>query len=131
MKTSQSARSSASSAASPPRAKSATPGPTRPPSFRSELLAGAQQAARPLGLELEQPPQRLVRLPQLGDAEAPPVFGRQVHAPQREVARHVLQEVHQLQAGADVVGERNQLGLVVRPSTPSTRRPTGSAECTQ
>ena len=113
---SQSARSSASSAASPPRAKSATARPTRPPpSRRPSSSPDESSAARPLGLELEQPPQLRARPVELLDAEAAPVLRGQVDAPEREVARHVLQEVDELQPGADVVGERDRLQVVAAP----------------
>ena len=67
-KTSQPARSSASSAASPPRANSATARPSAAADPRAERLAGREERPRPLRLELEQPPQRLVRPVELGDA---------------------------------------------------------------
>src|SRR5881394_3381625 len=40
----------------------------------SELVAAREQAARPLGLEGQQPTQRLVRPVELGDAEPAPVL---------------------------------------------------------
>ena len=43
-----------------------------------------------------------------------PIVCRQIDAPQLEVARHVLQEVHELEAGADRVARRDEL-LVVEP----------------
>ena len=77
-----------------------------------ELLARAEQRPRPVGLVAQQHLELRARLVELRHAEARPLLGRQVDPPEREVARDVLQEVDQLQAGADVVRERDQLGIV-------------------
>src|SRR4029077_7473766 len=52
--------------------------PTEPP---PELLPAPEQAASPIGLELEQCPQLGARPVELGDAEARAVVHRQVDAP--------------------------------------------------
>src|SRR5689334_11217279 len=53
----------------------------------SERLARRQQPARTLGLELEQPAKRLVRLVEHLDSEAAAFLRRKVNPPEREVAR--------------------------------------------
>src|SRR5439155_3833650 len=49
-----------------------------------------------------------------GHAERAAVVERQVDAAELEIARHVLQEVDELQPGADVVARGDQLGVVVQ-----------------
>ena len=47
-----------------------------------------------------------------GSPKRAPVLGRQIDAPELEVARHVLQEVDELQARAHGVARRDELGIV-------------------
>ena len=118
MKTSYSARSSASSAAIPPRAKSATERPGRPPSARAERKTPAEERAGPLRLEPRQRPEALrARAGELvlGDREAPEILLRQVDAAELQVSRWVLEEVHELKTGADRVAHLHERGLVQAP----------------
>ena len=114
MKTSQPARSSASSAARPParveRDREPRP-PAERPAQRQPLLqeragAGALEAKK-LGDGRRQRPGEVL----VGDAEAPQVLLRQVDAPEREVARRVLEEVDELEPRADRVAHRDELGV--------------------
>ena len=103
VKTSQPACSSASSAARPPRAKRPTPRPTRPPiCSRSVAPAASRPRARSASKR-----SRLVSgsfgASSTVTSEPAAILGRQVDPPQREVARHVLEEVDELEPGADVV----------------------------
>src|SRR5438477_339041 len=53
----------------------------------AQLVAAREQTPRALGLERQQLAQRLVRAVELGDAEAAPVLGGEIDAPELEVAR--------------------------------------------
>ena len=112
---SQPAASSASSAASPPREKSATARPSRPPICSRSTSPAAEQLRGSLRLEPEQRAQLLGRPVERRVAERAPVVRRQVDASQLEVARHVLQEVHELEAGADRVARLDELRVVEPP----------------
>ena len=79
-----------------------------------QQTSGGEELARPLGLEAEQREQLRIRTVELRHAEASPVVHGQIDATELEVARHVLQEVHELQAGAHVVARRDELGLGVQ-----------------
>src|SRR5207248_6431294 len=70
------------------------------------------QAAGPLGRGLEQRAQRVVRPVELHHAEAPAILGGEVDAAERQIARHVLEEVDELQAGADLVAQSDGLRVV-------------------
>ena len=118
MKTSYSARSSASSAASPPRAKSATERPARPPSARasgkprlrsSRARSDSNRSQRPEALRA-----RAGELP-LCDREAPEILLRQVDTAELEVARRILEEVHELKTRADRVAHLHERRLVQAP----------------
>ena len=118
MKTSYSARSSASSAARPPRAKSATERPGRPPSARASgkprlrSERARSDSNRASDRKRSEPgPAQLV----LGDREAPEILLRQVDAAELQVARRVLEEVHELETGADRVAHLHEHGLVQAP----------------
>ena len=52
---------------------------------------------------------------ELSDAEAAAVLGREVHASKSQVARPVLEEVHELEARADVVRPGDELHVVRAP----------------
>src|SRR5207248_2426514 len=75
----------------------------------AERIAGSEQASGSSGLELEQPAERLVRPVEVGDAEVPPVFGGEGDTPEGEVTRNGLEEVDDLERGADVVAQRKVL----------------------
>ena len=122
VKMSQPASSSASSAASPPRAKSPTARPRRPPIRARSVSPCAQQRRCALGLETEQRAQLVARTVELRIAEALPVLGREVHAPELEVTRHVLEEVDELQPGADGVARGDEL-VVVEPAQHAEHEP--------
>ena len=78
-------------------------------------LAGAEQLRSARRLEAQQLAQLRARPVERRLAEPPPVLRRQVHAPELEVARHVLEEVHELQPGAHRVARRDELRLVEPP----------------
>ena len=114
VKTSQPASSSASSAASPPRAKR----PTAARSARRSAPAGAARpASSPRARSASNRSKRVsgsFGASSTVDVVAAAVLGRQVDPPELEVARDVLEEVDELEPGADVVGGAHEL-LVVRP----------------
>ena len=109
---SQCASSSASSAARPPRAKRPTALPTRPPiASRRRSPAPSRPRARRASCS------RHRRSGSFGassvvDAEPAPIVGGEIDAAEREVARDVLEEVHELEPGADVVRPGDELRLV-------------------
>ena len=74
-----------------------------------------EQLRRALRLEAQQLAQLGARPVERRLAEAAPVLRRQVDAPELEVARHVLEEVHELEPGADRVARRDELGVVEPP----------------
>src|SRR5205809_5433011 len=82
---------------------------TDPPLQDGALRQQSPSASR---FEFEQRAQLGARTVDARDAEQAPIVGRQIDAAEREIARHVLQEVHQLQACADVVARRHELGTV-------------------
>src|SRR5262245_49429606 len=75
---------------------------------RLQRSAGGEQPARPLRLELERARQLRARAVEHSDAEATPVLRRQIDAAELEVTRHVLQEVDELEPGADVVARADE-----------------------
>ena len=77
---------------------------TRPPARRLRARAASYRS------KLEELGARSV---ERGHAEHAPVLEREVDAAELEIARHVLQEVDELQPGADVVARGDELGLVV------------------
>ena len=123
--TSHRAASSASSAASPPRAKSPTARPIRPPIRSCSTRPPASRLRARVRLVAEQLEELGARAVERGDAEPAAVLERQVDAAELEIARHVLQEVDELQPGADVVARGDELGLVRRAAAgraPADRR---------
>src|SRR6266508_1401294 len=82
---------------------------------RAEVLAGAEQPARPDRLELEAAPKRLIRRIERRDGKPPTVLGGEVDAVESEVTRHVLEKVHELEPRADVVGPGDELGIRAVP----------------
>src|SRR5690348_11625358 len=77
---------------------------------RLQQAPGGEELAGARRLELERLRQLRARPLERDDPEATTVFGRQVDAAELEVTRHVLQKVHELQSGADVVARRNERG---------------------
>jgi len=82
------------------------------PDAHAKHLACAQQVGRAHGLEAEQLAQLLARPVESRVAEAATILGGQVHAAELEIARHVLEEVHELESRADGVARRNGLRVV-------------------
>src|SRR5262249_4189930 len=70
---------------------------------------------RPPGLELEQEAKLLVRSVERLDLEAATILGRHVDPPEREVAGNVLDEVDELEPGANVVAQCDRF-FVVEPA---------------
>ena len=118
MKTSYSARSSASSAASPPRAKSATERPGRPPSARASgkprlrSSRARSDSNRASDRKRSEPGPASSRL---CDREAPEILLRQIDPAKLEVPWRVLEEVHELKTRADRVAHLHERGLVQAP----------------
>ena len=88
------------------------PTPHAPPDPLAQRLTRREEVSRACRLEAQQLGQPLVRPVEHRHLEVPAVVGRQVDPPEREVARHVLEEVDQLEPGADVVGGGHELRLV-------------------
>ena len=86
-------------------------------------LTPGQQPARPFSLELQHPGQRGAGPVELGDAEALTIVARQVNPAEREVARHVLQEVDELEARADVVARCDEPRVAVQAQQPQHEPP--------
>ena len=114
MNTSHCADSSASSAARPPRANSPTARPIRPPIPSCNTRPPARRLrARAASYRSNSRSSGLGR----SSAVTPnlhAVLEREVDAAELEIARHVLQEVDELQPGADVVARGDELGLAVQ-----------------
>src|SRR5438046_6955141 len=88
----------------------------------AEIVAAAQEPPRARSLELEQLPQLRRGPVERRVAELLAILPRQVDTAELEVAGHVLEEVHELEAGADVVrgGDR---ALVVEASQHAEHEP--------
>src|SRR3954470_12156003 len=84
-----------------------------PPDARLQQHTAGKEIPRTRRFVLERAPELRAGPIERGDAEAPPVLGREIDAAELQVARHVLQEIHELQAGADVVALGNDVGLAV------------------
>ena len=112
--TSYLARARASRAARPPRAKSPTERPARPPSASASPNPRSRSGRARAALEREQRGHALAPGPGeigVGDREPAQVLLGQIHPSERQVARRILEEVHELQAGAHVVAARHELGI--------------------
>src|SRR5205823_4886354 len=77
----------------------------------AERAAGREVAPRASRLERQQLDQLLARRVELRDPEPAAVVSRQVDAAELEVSRDVLDEVDELEAGADVVAQGDGLGI--------------------
>src|SRR5207248_489847 len=91
----------------------------------AEPLAGCEERAGSLGLEPQQLAERLARAIELHDAEPAPVLGGQVDPPELEVARNVLEEIHELEPRADVVARGDEPGIAVAPEQAENEPPDG------
>src|SRR4051794_1739334 len=99
-------------------------GAAEPPAdSRAEQITRLQERGGALGLETEQRAKVVAWPVERRRPEALAVFAGQVHAAELEVARHVLQEVHELEPGADRVARRDELG-VVEPAEHAEHEPT-------
>src|SRR6266566_636940 len=79
-----------------------------------EHASGSEQVSSAHLLVTKQLEQLGSRAVEHGHAEGTAVVERQVDTAELEIARHVLQEVDELQPGADVVTRGDQLGLAVQ-----------------
>ena len=82
-----------------------------------------EQLPRPRGLEAQKLRQLRARPIERCDAEPPPVLAREVHAAELEIPRHVLEEVDELQARADLVARRHELRVAVQMQQPEHQPP--------
>src|SRR5438128_504521 len=91
--------------------------PDAPPDASADAVlqhsSRGEQSACASGLEAEQLQQLWGRAIERGHAEATPVLGREIDPAELEIARNVLQEVDELQTGADVVARGDQARVAV------------------
>src|SRR5437588_7533367 len=96
-----------------PATRKEADGAAEPPSDpRTQYVTGVQQRCRPLRLEAQQRAELVARPVERRIAEAVLILGREIHAPQLEVARDVLEEVYELEPRADGVARRHELRIV-------------------
>jgi hypothetical protein len=84
---------------------------------------GAKKPTRAIGFGAQQPKKFRTRPVKPGHAETASVHDRQVDATELEISGDVLQEIDELQSGADVVARSNELRVVIEPQEAENEPP--------